>query len=155
MDVVIELGVLQDDLFDPKKKLERYEFAVMTARLLENAKNKQLDQKSKDAVEALKREFSGELEELGVPIERLDTRVGNPRKNKARDGEVSIKGFAISGADGKWFDAQARIAGESVVVWSDEVAQPVAVSYAWKNNPEVNLVNGSGLPAVPFRTDAP
>jgi sialate O-acetylesterase len=39
------------------------------------------------------------------------------------------------------------------LVWSDEVAQPVAVRYGWADNPEVNLYNGAGLPASPFRTD--
>ena len=44
--------------------------------------------------------------------------------------------------------------GETVVVWSTQVPKPVAVRYAWANNPEgANLYNGAGLPAVPFRTD--
>jgi len=38
-------------------------------------------------------------------------------------------------------------------VSSPEVAAPVAVRYGWADNPPVNLVNGAGLPAVPFRTD--
>ena len=66
-----------------------------------------------------------------------------------------IKGFAIRGADEKWFAANARIDGETVVVWSDAVSHPMAVRYAWANNPDVNLVNGAGLPANPFRTDVP
>jgi hypothetical protein len=42
----------------------------------------------------------------------------------------------------------------SVMVSSKEVAQPVAVRYAWASNPEgANLVNGEGLPASLFRTD--
>ena len=44
--------------------------------------------------------------------------------------------------------------GESVIVSSGEVSQPVAVRYAWASNPEgANLVNGEGLPASLFRTD--
>jgi sialate O-acetylesterase len=39
------------------------------------------------------------------------------------------------------------------IVSSQEAPQPVAVRYAWANNPEVNLYNGAGLPAMPFRTD--
>jgi len=70
----------------------------------------------------------------------------------AKDGE--LKGFAIAGADKKWFWAKARIAGEQVVVSSPEVKTPVAVRYAWADNPDCNLYNGAGLPASPFRTDA-
>ncbi len=49
--------------------------------------------------------------------------------------------------------AEAEIEGDAVVVWSDEVAKPVAVRYAWLPFPEGNLWNKDGLPASPFRTD--
>ncbi|MEO6846507.1 MAG: sialate O-acetylesterase [Chthoniobacterales bacterium] len=64
-----------------------------------------------------------------------------------------LEGFALCGADKKWFWADAKIEGDSVVVWSDKVPVPVAVRYAWLANPTVNLYNGAGLPAAPFRTD--
>ncbi|CAN5760087.1 sialate O-acetylesterase [soil metagenome] len=64
-----------------------------------------------------------------------------------------LEGFSICGPDHKWVWAQARIDGETVVVWSPEVAQPVAVRYAWADNPTCNLYNSPGLPASPFRTD--
>lgn len=64
-----------------------------------------------------------------------------------------LRGFAIAGADHKFVWAEARIQGDSVVVWSKEVAHPVAVRYAWANNPVCNLHNKAGLPASPFRTD--
>jgi sialate O-acetylesterase len=63
------------------------------------------------------------------------------------------KGFAVAGADGKFVWAQAAIEGEEIVVWNPAVTAPAAVRYAWADNPEVNLVNGSDLPASPFRTD--
>ncbi len=63
------------------------------------------------------------------------------------------KGFAVAGADRKWRWAEARIEGPTVVVSSPDVAQPVAVRYAWADNPEATLRNGAGLPASPFRTD--
>ncbi len=56
-------------------------------------------------------------------------------------------------APSQWQWAKARIDGESVVVWSDSVADPVAVRYAWANNPTCNLWNGAGFPAASFRTD--
>lgn len=71
---------------------------------------------------------------------------------KANDGGA-VKGFAIAGADRKFVWADARIDGDTVVVWSPAVSQPVAVRYGWADNPAVNLYNKSGLPASPFRTD--
>lgn len=63
-----------------------------------------------------------------------------------------LTGFAIAGADQNWVDADAAIEGEEVVVSSDAVPAPVAVRYAWDNNPTCNLYNKEGLPASPFRT---
>ena len=64
-----------------------------------------------------------------------------------------VKGFAIAGRDKKFEWAEAQIAGETIVVRSAKVRAPVAVRYAWANNPAVNLYNAAGLPAAPFRTD--
>jgi sialate O-acetylesterase len=64
-----------------------------------------------------------------------------------------VQGFSIAGADGKFRWADAKIEGNEVVVWSDSVTQPAAVRYGWADNPDVNLYNGAGLPASPFRTD--
>ncbi len=66
----------------------------------------------------------------------------------ARDGEP--RRFAIAGKDGKFVWAEAKIDGEQIVVWSDEVATPVEVRYGRSTNPEVNVYNGAGLPLVPF-----
>lgn len=65
-----------------------------------------------------------------------------------------LQGFQICGQDRKWVWANAYINGLTVVVSSPEVSEPVAVRYAWGDNPTVNLYNGAGLPAAPFRTDA-
>ena len=70
---------------------------------------------------------------------------------EAKDGE--LKGFAIAGEDKKFYWATAKIDGDTVVVSSDKVAKPMAVRYAWADNPECNLYNKANLPAVPFRTD--
>ncbi len=62
--------------------------------------------------------------------------------------------FEVAGEDKKFVFADAVIEGDKVVVSSADVANPVAVRYAWANNPEgCNLYNGAGLPACPFRTD--
>jgi sialate O-acetylesterase len=64
-----------------------------------------------------------------------------------------LTGFAVAGADQKFVRAEARIDGENVVAWSDKVAKPAAIRYAWADNPICNLYNKAGLPASPFRTD--
>ncbi|HEY3332663.1 MAG TPA: sialate O-acetylesterase [Capsulimonadaceae bacterium] len=64
-----------------------------------------------------------------------------------------LTGFAIAGDDKHFVWADATVDGDSVIVSSPSVAKPVAVRYAWANNPTCNLFNGAGLPAVPFRTD--
>jgi sialate O-acetylesterase len=61
--------------------------------------------------------------------------------------------FAVAGADRRWVWARARIEGDTVVVSSPEVPEPMAVRYAWQANPQATLFNGAGLPAAPFRTD--
>lgn len=71
----------------------------------------------------------------------------------AKNGKV-LKHFAIAGADKKFFWAEARITGNQIEVMSKDVPNPVAVRYAWADNPEgCNLINKDGLPASPFRTD--
>jgi sialate O-acetylesterase len=72
----------------------------------------------------------------------------------AAGGSGELKYFAIAGADRKFVWASARIEGDKVVVWSDQVANPVSVRYAWARNPQgANLYNKEGLPASLFRTD--
>ncbi|MEQ8530396.1 MAG: sialate O-acetylesterase, partial [Imperialibacter sp.] len=69
------------------------------------------------------------------------------------DGEA-LSEFAIAGADKKFVWAQTKIEGDKVIVWSDELAEPKFVRYAWADNPDnPNLYNQEGLPASPFRTD--
>ncbi len=71
----------------------------------------------------------------------------------SRDGK-ELKHFAIAGADRNFVWAEAEIKGNKVVVHSPEVEHPVAVRYAWSDNPEeANLCNKDGLLASPFRTD--
>ncbi|TSA31440.1 MAG: acetyl esterase [Verrucomicrobiaceae bacterium] len=67
--------------------------------------------------------------------------------------DSELEGFAICGADHKWVWADAKIDGDSVVVWSDKISSPIAIRYGWSDNPTCNLFNGAGLPAAPFRTD--
>jgi sialate O-acetylesterase len=65
------------------------------------------------------------------------------------------RGFEIAAGDGKFRWAQAQKEGHDIVVFNDAVSQPVAVRYDWSNTPDGNVYNKEGLPALPFRTDAP
>ncbi len=68
--------------------------------------------------------------------------------------EDELTYFAIAGKDKKFVWAKAIIERNTVVVWSDEVAEPMYVRYGWADNPDgANLINVEGLPASPFRTD--
>lgn len=65
-----------------------------------------------------------------------------------------IRGFSIAGADSVFHWAKAYLKNNAVVVYSTEVKNPVAVRYAWANNPgPLDLYNKQGLPVSPFRTD--
>ncbi|MBP7556988.1 MAG: sialate O-acetylesterase [Chitinophagaceae bacterium] len=73
---------------------------------------------------------------------------------QARDRYAYLRGFTIAGADQRFVWAPARIEGNTVIVSAEAVKQPVAVRYAWANNPDdANLYNREGLPASSFRTD--
>jgi sialate O-acetylesterase len=68
------------------------------------------------------------------------------------DGEEPQE-FAVAGADKKFVWAHAKIEGDKVVVWSDEIKDPKYVRYAWADEPvDPNLYNKEGLPASPFET---
>ncbi len=73
---------------------------------------------------------------------------------KTSDGQAPV-GFAVAGNDGRFVWAQARIEGDAVVVWSEQVPDPVAVRYAWADNPVANLYNDEGLPASSFEMTVP
>lgn len=72
----------------------------------------------------------------------------------AKDKYGYLKGFAIAGADRKFQWAHAWVEGNKVIVQNNSIGTPVAVRYAWGDNPDdANLYNKEGLPASPFRTD--
>lgn len=74
------------------------------------------------------------------------------------EGGLAVRGerpveFSVAGADRQWHWADARIDGDTIVVSSAAVPEPVAVRYAWQANPQATVFNGAGLPAAPFRSD--
>jgi sialate O-acetylesterase len=95
----------------------------------------------------------------GPTLRSVDRLPGSIRLHFAHsDGGLVVKGqkleeFSIAGEDRKWYWADARIEGNTVVVSSPSVPHPIEVRYAWQSNPAATLFNGAGLPAAPFRTD--
>src|SRR5690606_12634519 len=72
----------------------------------------------------------------------------------SRDGQP-LRHFAIAGQDRRFVWADAVVKGNTVVVSHRDIAHPVAVRYAWSDNPEdANLINRQQLLASPFRTDS-
>jgi sialate O-acetylesterase len=69
------------------------------------------------------------------------------------DGEEPSE-FAIASSDKKFVWAKAKIDGNKIIIWNDNVPNPMYVRYAWADDPvNPNLFNKEGLPASPFRTD--
>ncbi len=105
----------------------------------------------------------GEKEESSGPVYRsMQAEGGSIRLTfdhvggglRAKDGE-GLASFEVAGSDGKFLPADAKIDGGQVVVSSAQVPAPVAARYAWASYPKVSLYNEAGLPAFPFRTNAP
>jgi sialate O-acetylesterase len=63
---------------------------------------------------------------------------------------TAVIGFEIAGEDGVYYQARAKIDGDSVILRSIDVSKPVIVRYGWKANPDGNLVNSEKLPTSPF-----
>ncbi len=98
-------------------------------------------------------EYSGPLyREMQIEDGKVRLNLSNAQDLKTTDGGP-IKGFALAGEDRKFHWAQAKLDMDHIVVSSPDVPNPVAIRYGWSDNPDVNLVNGAGLPASPFRSD--
>lgn len=108
---------------------------------------------------ALAKQYGERVVYSGPTLASVERLPGSIRLHFAHtDGGLVVKGakleeFAIAGEDRKWYWADARIGGDTVVVSSPSVPNPKEVRYAWQSNPAATLFNGAGLPAGPFRTD--
>ncbi|HEY5959623.1 MAG TPA: sialate O-acetylesterase [Polyangiaceae bacterium] len=94
-----------------------------------------------------------ELQQISIEGARVIVSYRYASGLRTRDGSHHVKGFELAGKDGQFCAADAAIDGERVVVACAHIEWPVAVRYAWQDYPEVNLVNGVDLPALPFRSD--
>ena len=84
---------------------------------------------------------------------QIRIRFENGKGGLITDDQTPPKSFAICGADRQFVWANSKIEGNEVVVWSVQISSPVAVRYAWADNPACNLYNSEGLPVSPFRTE--
>jgi sialate O-acetylesterase len=92
---------------------------------------------------------------MAVEGEKIRLRFDHAHGGLASRDNKPLTWFTIAGGDGKFLPAKAEIDGDSVVVSSAEVKQPVAARFAWHQTAEPNLVNQAGLPTSAFRTDRP
>jgi sialate O-acetylesterase len=99
--------------------------------------------------------FSGPVyKEMTTRGRRIILTFDNTGSGLVSKGRKKLSGFAIAGEDMRFTRAGARIRGDRVIVRGRKIRNPVAVRYAWADNPEgANLYNREGLPAAPFRTD--
>jgi sialate O-acetylesterase len=98
-----------------------------------------------EKTQALERDIIESLKEMIAALNK------NVDKNEQK--QFKLVGFTICGADKKFVNAEAVIAGDRIIVSSSIVEAPIAVRYGWANYPIVNLWNRADLPATPFRTD--
>jgi len=139
MAVINDVGAAND--IHPRNK------KTVGERLSRWALNRDYDQKDLVVSGPLYREFKVEEGQIRITFDNAGGLTTSDGKNPAR--------FEIAGEDRIWRWAEVALDGESAIVSSDEVPNPVAVRYAWASNPKgANLVNGAGLPASLFRTDS-
>ena len=98
-------------------------------------------------------EYSGPIfERLTIDGDKAVVHFSHVGKGLELRGE-KLTGFTIAGEDKTFYNADAKIDGDTVIVTSSKVAKPMAVRLGWNNYPVVDLWNKDGLPASPFRSD--
>jgi sialate O-acetylesterase len=136
--VIIDIGDGAD--IHPLNKLEVARRLARWALARDYGKNIVCQSPRYDSMEVKDGKITVKFKDVGGNLRTLDT--------------AEVKGFAIAGDDKKWVWAEAKIvAPDQVAVSSKEVPKPVAVRYAWADNPVCNLYNQAGLPVTPFRSD--
>jgi len=137
MAVIIDLGEWND--IHPLNKEDVGKRLVLAARKLAYGDDKVV--------------YSGPIyQSMKVEGNKVILTFTNTGSGLTAKGDGELKYFAIAGTDRKFVWAKAKIEGDNVVVWNDQVPNPVAVRYAWADNPEgANLYNKEGLPASPFK----
>jgi sialate O-acetylesterase len=112
------------------------------------------------ALAAMGLAYGRKADYTGPRLESFKVEENRVRLNfKSTDGGLvaagggDLQGFAIAGEDRQFVPAKAVIENDTLVITSPDVIKPVAVRYAFEDNPTCNLAGRDGLPASPFRTD--
>jgi len=142
MAMAIDIGEAGEGVHPPNKQDVGYRLALNALKIAYN----------KDVVYAAPLFASMQIFENKADI--VFSHVGGGLMVKDRYGYIN--GFTIAGSDQKFYWAKAELIDDHTVrVYSPHVSNPVAVRYAWADNPgDINLYNKEGLPANPFRTDS-
>ena len=135
MACIIDIGEAND--IHPKNKQE-------VGRRLALIANKQVYKKDCIASGPMYKNFRKEGNRIRISF------TNNGTSLSTKDGK-EVTGFAVAAKDKQFYWAKAIIEGNEVIVYSDKVAEPVAVRYAWADNPECNLVNSEGLACCSFQ----
>ncbi|CAN5466448.1 sialate O-acetylesterase [soil metagenome] len=139
MAVIIDIGEAND--IHPKNKLDVGKRLALAARKI--AYQEELV-------------YSGPVfESFGIKGDKAILQFKETGSGLETKGGSELKEFYVAGSDKKFYRAKAVIENNQVIVSHEQVPEPVAVRYAWADNPEeANLYNQEGLPASPFRTDS-
>jgi sialate O-acetylesterase len=96
--------------------------------------------------------FSPSFQRMTIDQNKMVLSFANAENGLVQKGKT-ITGLSIAGEDKRFYPAEARIKGSTIVAWSQEVPQPVAVRYAFTNTATGNIFSKDNLPLSPFRTD--
>jgi sialate O-acetylesterase len=98
-------------------------------------------------------EFSGPAyQSMSIEENKIRIRFLHADSGLKTSSNEPVKSICIAGKDGVFVWAEAKVEGNTLVVWNNKIEHPVAVRFGWADNPECNLYNTEGLPAAPFRT---
>lgn len=138
MAVAIDIGEAND--IHPKNKMDvGKRLALAALEVAYNSKTKRAGPTYKS---------------MKIEGDRIVIQFATSGKLVTKDKYGYVRGFAIAGNDNKFYWAKAQIRDRSIIVYSDKVMKPIAVRYAWADNPgSLDLYDSGGLPAAPFRTD--
>lgn len=137
MGITIDIGDA-NDIHPKNKKDVGYRLASQAQRLVYN----QQKGPNPPAYKAMK-----------VIDGKIKITFSNPNSIDVKDGTL-LKNFAIAAKDKKFVWAKAKYHNNEVIVWNDAIDVPIAVRYAWADNPgSINFYDIKGMPVSPFRTD--
>lgn len=99
-------------------------------------------------------EFSGPIfKSMKTEGSKIRISLDHTANGLVAKGSGKLSGFTICGDNKNFVKAEAVIDGNDVLVWNNNLKDPLQVRYAWADDPDCNLYNSAMLPASPFRTD--